>query len=125
MSVCLVGPVRPGTLGTEGTPLFSGSEPPSVPVDTSEAAATRVHRSGQRQRDYAAVLAYLGGQPAGATTAQIQAATGIHVNAIRPVLLELSHGIGSKYGKVARCGMGRIRQTPRKLDGSRIWEIQR
>lgn len=123
--------MRPGTLDAEGTPLFAGvvgavsraaPYPPSVPVDTSEAAAARVHRSGQRQRDYVAVLAYLARCPAGATTAEIQAATAIHPNAVRAVLLELGPGIGVKFG-TARCGMGRIRQTDRKRDRQRLWEV--
>lgn len=91
-------------------------EPPSVPVDTSEAAARKVEgKSAYWRAEIYALLTSCGAL--GATEREIEHALHLSGNTVRPRLWELEGN--APAGRPLRVAL--IRKTPRKRDGARVY----
>jgi hypothetical protein len=85
-------------------PMFAAPVPPSVPVDTSEAAAEHVHVTGRAAQLRVHILQLIAAQVASGLTAdEIEVATGLEGNTVRPRLMELrDQGLIEASGCVKR-----------------------
>lgn len=92
-------------------------EAPSVPVDTSEAAAAKIVGKAARLRE--AVYLYLKAVGSrGATERELEEALGLRGNTLRPRLWELEGN--APAGKPPR--PRRIQKTPEKREGARVYQ---
>ncbi len=95
--------------------LFT-QEPPSVPVDTSEAAALEMHT--KRGRLCAHVLSFIRGRgPRGATLREIAQALRLNENTARPRCWELEGNVPA--GRLPRPAL--IYKSEQKREGMRVY----
>jgi hypothetical protein len=99
--------------------LFSGQEPPSVAIDTSETAALAIQPKAGTIR--AQVLSFIRGRgPRGATLREIAHALNLNENTARPRCWELCGNVPA--GRMPRPAL--IAMTEEQRDGMRVYKAK-